>query len=90
MAAQPISTVNFRGPTGRKDERRRDQRVGVLVPDCVLRMPIEHAQHPVMTCEIGEIPRHGGIGLSQRIGAVDQRNIVELGATNTFRLHNPE
>ena len=85
-----ISAIDLPGPAGRKDEGRRDQRVGILVPDRVLSARVEHAQHPVVAGEVGEIPRHGSVGLPQRIGAIDQRDIIELGAADAFWLHDPE
>src|ERR1700730_4963667 len=90
MAVQPISTINFRGAAGREDKGGRDQRIGILAPDRVLSMPIEHTQHPVMTCEISKIPCHGSIGLAERIGAIDQCDIIELGAAHALWLYDPE
>ena len=43
-----------------------------------------------MAGKIGEIPRHGSIRLPQRVGAIDQRDIIELGTANAFGLHDPE
>jgi hypothetical protein len=61
-----------------------------LLPDGVLRLPVKHAQHPVMAGKIGEIPRHGSIRLPQRVGAIDQSDIVKLGTSNAFGLHDSE
>ena len=43
-----------------------------------------------MAGEIGKIPGHRRIGLPERIGAIDQRDIVEFGAADPLRLHDPE
>ena len=85
-----IAAVDFAGAAGRKDKGGRDQRVGVLVPDQVLGALVEHAEHPVMAGEIGEIPRHRRIALPERVGAIDQRDVIEFGATDPLRLHDPE
>ena len=90
MAVQHISAIDLPGAAGRKDEGRCDQRVGILVPDRILRMRVKHAQHPVVAGEIGKIPCHGSIGLPQRIGAIDQRDIIEFRAADAFGLHDPE
>ena len=87
---QHISTIDFSGATGRKDEGRGDQRIGILAPDGILRLPVKHAQHPVMARKVGKIPRYGSIRLPQRIGAIDQRDIVEFGAADPLGLHDPE
>ena len=63
---------------------------GSLLPDRVLRAPVEHAEHPVVAGEIGEIPRHRRIRLRERIGAIDQRDVIEFGAADALRLHDPE
>ena len=42
-----------------------------------------------MACKIGEVPRRGRVSLPDRIGAIDQRNVVELGATDTFNAGAP-
>ena len=89
-ATQHITAVDFPGAAGRKYEGGCDQRVGVLVPDQVLRARVEHAQHPVVACQIGEIPRHRRIALAERIGAIHQRDIIEFGAADPLRLHHPE
>ena len=62
----------------------------ILVPDQILSAPVEHAEHPVMAREIGEIPGHRRIALRQHIGAIDQRDIIEFGAADPLRLHDPE
>ena len=49
-----------------------------IFPDRMLRSPVEHREHPVMARQIGKIPRHGSIRLAQRVGAVDQRDIIQL------------
>src|ERR1700681_998972 len=90
MAVQPISTINFRGAAGPGDKGGRDQPICNHSPDRVLSMPIEHNQHPVMTCEISKIPCHGSIGLAECIGAIDQCDIIELGAADAFGLYDPE
>ena len=90
VAAQPVSAVDLAGAAGGKDEGRRNQRVGVLVPDQILGAPVEHAEHPVVAGEIGEIPGHRRIALRERIGAIDQRDVVEFGAADALRLHDPE
>ena len=89
-AAQQISAVDLPGAAGRKNEGGCDQRIGVLVPDQILGALVEHAQHPVVACQIGEIPGHRRVGLPDRIGAIDQRDIIEFGATYPLRLHDPE
>ena len=71
MTTQDISSIRLSGAAGWKDEGRRDQRIGIPAPDDVLRLPVKHAQHPVMAGKIGEIPRYGSVGLAQRIGAID-------------------
>ena len=43
-----------------------------------------------MAGEIGEIPRHRGVALPERIGAIDQRDIIEFGAADPLRLHDPK
>ena len=40
--------------------------------------------------KIGEIPSHRRIGLAERIGAIDQRDIIEFGAANALGLHDAE
>ena len=90
VAAQRVAALGPAGAAGGKDERRSDQRVDVLAPHRFLRARIEHAEHPVMAGEIGEIPRHRRIGLSQRIGAIDQRDVIELRAADALRLQDPE
>ena len=90
MAVQHVTTINLSGAAGRKDEGRGDQRIGVFVPNSVLRMPVKHTQHPVMAGEIGKIPRHGSIGLPQCIGAIDQRDVIEFRSTDPFGLHDPK
>ena len=42
----------------------------------------------MVTGKVGEIPRHGSIGLAQRIGAIDKRDIVEFGPADAFGLHD--
>ena len=56
----------------------------------VLRLPVKHAQHPVVAGKIGEIPRHGSVRLPQRVSAIDQGDIVKLGTSNAFGLHDSE
>ena len=90
MTTQDVSAIRLSGATGWKDEGRRDQRIGIPAPDGVLRLPIKHAQHPVMAGKIGEIPRHGSVRLPQRVGAIDQSDIVKLGTSNAFGLHDSE
>ena len=43
-----------------------------------------------MAGQIGEIPRHRRIALPERIGAIDQRDIIEFGAADPLGLHDPE
>ena len=90
MAVQHIATIHLFGAAGREDERRSNQRIRVPAPDRILGIPVEHPQHPVMARKVGEIPRHGRIRLSQRIGAIDKRDIIQLGAAHAFGLHDPE
>lgn len=77
-------------PTGREDEGGRDQRIGILAPDQILRTLLEHPEHPVMAGEVREIPRDGCIALAQQFCTIDQRDIVELAASHPFRLNDPE
>jgi len=90
VAAQPVSAVDLAGTAARENEGRRNQRVGVLVPDQILRAPVEHAEHPVVARKIGEIPGDRRITLGERIGTIDQRDVVEFGAADPLRLHDPE
>lgn len=41
-----------------------------------------------MAGKVCEIPRNGSIGLSKRIGAIDQRDIVEFGTAHPPGLNN--
>src|SRR4051794_35010396 len=88
MAAQDISAVRLSRPAGREDEGRRDQRVGIFAPDSLLRLPIKHAQHPVMAGKVGEIPCYGSIRLPERFSAIDQCDIVEFGTSDTLGLQD--
>ncbi len=90
MAAQHIAALRLPGAAGRKNEGGCDQRIGILLPHRVLRARIEHAEHPVVAGEIGEIPRHGSICLSERVGTIDQRDVIEFGAADALWLHDPE
>src|SRR5438132_5718341 len=90
VTTKDISPIRFSRATGWKDEGRRDQRISIPVPDGVLRLPGKHAQHPVMAGKIREIPRHGSVRLPQRVGAIDQSDIVKLGTSNPFGLHESE
>ena len=89
-ASQHISAFDFSGATSRKYEGGCNQSVGVLVPDQILGALVEHAQHPVVAREIGEVPGHRCIRLPERIGAIDQRDIIEFRASHPLRLHDPE
>jgi hypothetical protein len=44
----------------------------------------------MMAREISEIPGYRGVGLSNRIGAIDQRDIIEFGSAYSFGLYDPE
>ena len=90
MAVQHIAAIHLFGAAGREDERRSYQRIRIFAPHRVLGMPVEHAQHPMMAGQVGEIPRHGRIRLRQRIGAINQRDIIQLGTAHAFGLHDPE
>ena len=90
MTTKDISPIRLSRATGWKDEGRRDQRISTPVPDGVLRLPVKHAQHPVVTGKIGEIPCYGSVGLPQGVSAIDQRYIVKLGTSNPFGLHDSE
>ena len=90
VAAQPVSAVDLVGTAARENEGRCNQRVGVLVPDQVLRAPVEHAEHPVVARKIGEIPGYRRITLGERIGTIDQCDVVEFGAADPLRLHDLE
>ena len=43
-----------------------------------------------MAGQVGEIPGYGSVTLSKQLGAIDQRDIVELGAPDALRLNEPE
>ena len=43
-----------------------------------------------MAGQIGEIPGDRRIGLSEQLGAIDQRNIIEFRAAYPLRLQDPE
>ena len=88
MSAQNVSAVRLSRPASREDERRRDQRVGIFTPDSLLRLPIKHAQHPVMAGKVREIPRDGSIRLPECISAVDQCDVVEFGTSNALGLQD--
>ena len=90
MTIQYISAIDLPGPARWKDERRGDQRIGVLIPDRVLRTPVKHGQHPVVARKVGKIPCYGSISLRQRVGTIDQRDVVEFGAADALGLHDPE
>ena len=89
-AAQHISAIDLSGAAGGEDEGRSNQRIGALAPNRILRALIEHREHPVMAGEVGKGPGHGGIALPDRVGAVDQCDIIEFRAADAFRLHDPE
>ena len=40
--------------------------------------------------KIGEIPCHRSVCLPERIGTIDQRDIIEFGAADALWLHDPE
>ena len=63
---------------------------GSLFQTSILGAPVEHAEHPVMAGEVGEIPGHRRITLREHIGAIDQRDVIEFGAADPLRLHDPE
>ena len=43
-----------------------------------------------MARQIGKIPRHGSIRLAQRVGAVDQRDIIQLLPADALGLQDPK
>jgi len=43
-----------------------------------------------MACQIGEIPCRRRIALTERVGAIDQRDVIEFGAAYPLRLHDPK
>ena len=43
-----------------------------------------------MTCKIGKVPGDRCVGSSDRIGAIDQRDIVEFGTAHPLWLQDPE
>src|SRR6185437_2853688 len=90
IAAQSVAPLYLAGASGRENKGGCDQRIGILVPDQILRTPVEHAEHPVMAGQIGEIPGYGSVTLPKQFCAIDQGDIVELKSAYPSRLHNPE
>ncbi len=90
---RPVATqdknisIRLSGAACRKDEGRRNQRIGIPAPDGVLGLPIKHAQHPVVASKIREIPRHG-----KRLPAPakrhnrSERDIVKLSTSGCGRV----
>ena len=44
----------------------------------------------MMAGEIGEIPSHRSVRLTDHIGAIDQGDIIEFGASDPHRLQDSE
>ena len=86
LSTYPPSTFLARPAGKMKDDAINAS--AFLSPDSLLRLPIKHAQHPVMAGKVGEIPRDGSIRLPQRIGAVDQCDIVEFGTADALGLQD--
>ncbi|MGY3457536.1 hypothetical protein ACVWW5_002986 [Bradyrhizobium sp. LM3.4] len=87
---EPVSPLDSRGASGGKYERGCDQRVRITAPDQILRRRLEHTEHPVMARQIGQIPGHRGVCLSEEVRAIDQGDIVEFCAANAPGLEHPE
>ena len=90
VAIERITALGLAGASSRKNEGRCDQRVGILFPNRVLCTRIEHAKHPVVAGQIGEIPCDRRVRLAECIGAIDERDIVEFRSPDALRLQDTE
>ena len=89
-AGDPITALDLPGAAARKDQRRADQIVRRLAPDLVLRLFRPHAEHPVMSREVGQYPGRRTIALADHRDQLDDRAERQFAAADPFRLQDAE
>ena len=84
------AAVDLAAAAAGEGERGGDQHVERGVPQLVLRLGREVAQHPVMAAEIADVPCRRRADARQRGADIDEDADIELGPADAAWLHEAE